>query len=125
VLAILLADLLDLVAGLVAGGLVIVVAVGGASVPRLLLAAAFLFFVPGRAIMTNWPRLAQWSEAAMSMVLSLAVLALVATVTLWAHDWHPLGWFQAEAGVSIVFLILGAYRRHARTDRPADGQAGS
>jgi hypothetical protein len=85
--------------------------------PRILLSFAFLFFVPGRAIVSNWPVLAQWSEAAMSMVISLTVLALLATVTLWAHEWHPLGLLEAEGLASIVGLVLGTLRRHVRTAR--------
>ena len=82
--------------------------------PRILLSLAFLFFVPGRAIVSNWPQLAQWSQAGMSMVISLTVLALLAVVTLWAHEWHPLGLLEAEAFASIGGLVLGTLRRHGR-----------
>ena len=109
------ADLLDLVAAVVAVGLVILAETGRSGTPRILLSLAFLFFVPGRAIVSNWPRLAQWSQAAMSMVISLTVLALLATVTLWAHEWHPLGLLDAEAVASIGGLALGTLRRHAHT----------
>lgn len=112
-----LADLLDLLAALIAAGLVVLTLAGRPSVARLLLSLAFLFFVPGRAIVTNWPRLGQWSVAAMPMVLSLAVLGLLASVTLWAHEWHPVGLFQAEAAGSIVALGVGALRRHAPARR--------
>jgi uncharacterized membrane protein len=90
------------------------------ALPRTLLTLAFTFFVPGRAIVTNWPAMARWSQAAMSMVLSLAVLTLLATVTLWAHAWHPVVLFQAEAGLSLAGLALGLARRHrGRSVSPA------
>lgn len=59
--------------------------------------------------------MAQWSEAAVSMLLSLAVLVLLTTVLLWIHAWHPLGLFQIVAGLSLVGLIIGMARRRQRT----------
>lgn len=107
-------DVLDVLAGLIAVLLVVLVDEGWSGPPRLLLALAFTFFVPGRAIVSNWHTTARWSQAAMSMVFSLAVLALVATVTLWAHIWHPLGLFQLEAWLSLAALTIGIVRRPRR-----------
>jgi hypothetical protein len=50
----------------------------------------------------------------MPIVFSLALLTLVAMVTLWAHYWHPLGLFQVEAGLSLAALVTGIARRHRR-----------
>ena len=105
-------DALDLLAALIAAGLIVLVYQGGSGPPRVLLALAFTFFVPGRAIVTNWRQTADWSEVAMPMLFSLAVLTLVAMVALWAHFWHPLGLFQVEAGLSLVALSIGVVRRH-------------
>jgi hypothetical protein len=118
-----LADSLDLLAAIVAGGLVILVSADRPGVPRVLLTLVFLFFVPGRAIVSNWPRLGRWSEAAMSMVLSLTVLVLLATVALWIHEWHPLGLFQVEGAASVVGVVTGTLRRHSRTARARDAGA--
>ncbi len=68
--------------------LVALVFVGRYGPPRVLLALAFAFFVPGRAIVSNWSRMGRWSEPAMSLVLSLAVLVLLTTVMLWIHAWY-------------------------------------
>jgi hypothetical protein len=106
--------MLDLLAVVIAGGLMLIIEAGRPGAPRILLALAFVFYVPGRAIVSNWPQLAVWSEAAMAMIFSLAVLSLAATVTLWAHQWHPLGLFEIEAAVSIAGLIAGTARRHIR-----------
>ena len=78
---------------------------------RLLLALLFTFFVPGRAIVSNWPRVARWSAVGMSIVFSLAALGLLATVTLWLGLWHPLALFIVEAVASLAGLIVGIIRR--------------
>jgi uncharacterized membrane protein len=112
-------DALDLLAGLIAAGLIVLAYEGWTGLPRVLLTLGFVFFVPGRAIVTNWHRAARWSEVAISMVFSLTVLALVATITLWIHMWHPLGLFQLEAGLSLAALGIGIARR--RRHRPDTG----
>lgn len=117
-------DLLDLLAGLIALGLIVLAYEGWSGPPRVLLALAFTFFVPGRAIVSNWHQTARWSEVAISMVFSLALLALVATITLWTHIWHPLGLFQIEAWLSLAVLSIGIVRRARRRPdidaRPAE-----
>ena len=105
------AELLDLAGALVAVILFVLVLRGQPGPLRLLLTLGFTFFVPGRAIVTNWPRMARWSAAGMSMVLSLAVPTLVATTFLWAHLWQPVVLFQAEAVLSLVGLTAGVVRR--------------
>ena len=107
-----LRDLLDAAGLAISVGLIGLVIGGGTGLARILLALAFAFFVPGRAIVANWPRFSYWSEFGMSMVLSLAVLTLVATVTLWAHAWHPVGLFEIEALLSSMALVASMIRRH-------------
>lgn len=111
-------NLLDVGAILLSVCLVALVFVSWYGLLRILLAVAFAFFVPGRAIVGNWPRMGQFSEAAMSMVFSLAVLVLLTTVMLWIHAWHPLGLFQIVAGLSLVGLIISMTRRYRRTRGP-------
>jgi hypothetical protein len=106
-------DPLDLAAILITVGLLALTYAGESGPLRILLALGFAFFVPGRAIVTNWPRTASWSEVAMSMVLSLACLTLLATTTLWAHAWEPMALFQIVAWPSLVGLFFGIWRRHA------------
>src|SRR5215467_13411021 len=95
------ADVLDLVAALTAVALILLVATGRGGLPRILLTLGFALFVPGRAIVTNWPRLARWSEAAITVTLSLGVLTLAAMISLWAHIWHPVGMFYGAAALCL------------------------
>jgi peptidoglycan/LPS O-acetylase OafA/YrhL len=112
------AELLDLLAMVTAGGLIVLVVADGPTLPRILLTLGFTFFVPGRAIVANWPRMARWSQVGMSIVFSLAALTLAAMTVLWANYWHPLGLFQVEAVLSLGGLGFGLVRRRWR---PGDG----
>ena len=105
-------NLLDVTAGLITVGLLALSYAGKPGLPRLLLALAFTFFVPGRAVVTNWPRMAAWSEVTTSMVLSLALLTLLATCALWVHVWKPTQLFEIEALLSLAALCLGTVRRN-------------
>jgi len=110
-------DVLDLTSAVTVVGLLALIYEGRYGVPRILLALAFTFFVPGRVIVSNWPRLARWSEAAAAMVFSLAVLALLATASLWAHAWRPMAILVIEAWLSLAGLGVGMMRRHERWPR--------
>jgi hypothetical protein len=111
---------LDLSAGLVAIGLLALTYLGQSGLLRILLTLGFSLFVPGRAIVTNWPRMTNWSKVAMPMVLSLTLLTLLATATLWAHIWKPMDLFWAEAWLSVAGLCLGIARRNRhRSDNAA------
>jgi hypothetical protein len=105
-------DLLDAAGVAISIGLLGLVLEGVTGPARILLALAFAFFAPGRAIVTNWPRFAYWSEFGMSIVLSLAVLTLLATATLWARYWHPVALLEIEAPLTTVALVIGMVRRH-------------
>jgi hypothetical protein len=113
------AEALDLFAAVGAAGLLALVYNDGPTIPRTLFALVFTFFVPGRAIVTNWPRMARWSGVAMPIVFSLTVLTLLATTVLWAHLWRPLDLFQAEAWLSLAGLSLGIARRHRHSLTPS------
>lgn len=80
--------------------------------------AAFIFvlFIPGRAIVSNWPEIAGRSVVAVSILFSLALNTLIATVALWAHVWHPAAIIEAESALAIAALIVGILRRHATAE---------
>ena len=105
------AEVLDVLAAVIAVALLALVAANASGPLRILLVLAFTFFVPGRAIITNYPRMARWSDLGTSIVVSLGVLAFLATVTLWARFWHPLDLFKVEAVLSLAGLAVGIVRR--------------
>jgi uncharacterized membrane protein len=105
------AEILDVLAGLVAVALLVLVFADRLGTARMMLAVLFAFFVPGRAIVSNWPRMADWSGIGMSVALSIAALTLLATVSLWARIWHPLALFQIEAAASLIALGVAVSRR--------------
>ena len=105
------AEVLDVLAAVVAVALLALVAMDASGLPRILLVLVFTFFVPGRAIIANYPRMARWSDLGASIVVSLGVLAFLATVMLWAHLWHPVGLFLIEAVLSLAGLAVGIVRR--------------
>jgi hypothetical protein len=105
-------NMLDLTAALIALGLLAMSYTGASGFPRILLTLVFAFFIPGRAIVTNLPRWASWSGVAMPMIVSLALLTLLATITLWAHIWKPADLFQVEAWLSLAGLCFSIMRRN-------------
>lgn len=107
-----LGDMIDLCAAAATAGLLVMIYSDRVGIPRLLLALGFTFFVPGRVIVSNWPRVSAWSEAAIAMVFSVGALTLLAMITLWAHLWHPLGLLSIEAWLSLLGLGVAVVRRH-------------
>jgi hypothetical protein len=105
------AEVLDLLAAIIAASLIALIYLDRVGLGRIVLTLGFIFFVPGRAIVANWPRMARWSEAAIPMVISLAVTGLIATVALWVHRWRPLQIFEIEAWLSLAALVFSITRR--------------
>jgi hypothetical protein len=106
------ADGLDFVATFIAVALVTVIACGDLQSLRMLLALFFTFFVPGRAIVSNWPRVRRSSAVGMPILFSLGSVTLIATVSLWMGFWHPMALFAIEATTSLAGLGIGVARRH-------------
>jgi hypothetical protein len=105
------AEVLDLLAGFVAAVLLALAVADQVGAVRVLFAAVFAFFAPGRAVVSNWPRMADWSDIGMSIAASLGLLTLLATISLWARIWHPLALFEIEAAASLLALGVAVVRR--------------
>jgi len=73
---------------------------------RAVLALVFVTFVPGWAILTNWPAAARSSVVALSVLLSLAISTAVATVTLWP-------WFRYNQIQSRICWPVGLSEFHS------------
>ena len=87
--------------------LIILIALGVEGPVRGVFALGFVTFVPGWAIVRNWPAAARYSIAALSVLLSLAICAALATITLWLHLWHPVGLFFVTAIASGAAITYG------------------
>jgi|ERR1700722_13837481 uncharacterized membrane protein len=105
------AQVLDVVAAGIAVMLLIFVLGGQTGEVRLLLTVLFTFFVPGRAVVSNWPRMAGWADLAMCIAISLGLLVTIALIALWLRAWHPESLFVAEAVLSLIGLGVGFIRR--------------
>ena len=112
-------DLLDLLCVAVTATVAVAVLTKNESAVRAIAALFFAAFVPGRAVVTNWPGIATRAPVALSVFFSLVLLTLFATVTLWLGFWHPLGLLVVECIISIVALLIGILQTP-----PADSQAG-
>ena len=67
------AEVLDIASIVVAVLLILLVSADTGGLLRSLCALLFTFFVPGRAIVSNWRRMADWSDIGMSIVISVGV----------------------------------------------------
>jgi hypothetical protein len=103
---------LDAAAGVIALALLLLVAVDFSAPLRLVLTLLFTFYVPGRAIVSNWPSVERWSAVGMSIVFSLGVLTLLAMLSLWTGLWHPLALYLFESLASLITITLSLARRY-------------
>ncbi len=101
----------DVVSLIVIGALGALVALGVKGPARIVLALLFVTYVPGRAVVANWPSARARSAFALPMVLSLAIVALVSTVGLWLDGWYPTYQFIGEAALSAAAIATAFLRR--------------
>ena len=74
--------------------------------PRLLAAVAFASLVPGGALVSLLPFREPNEVLALTLVLSLAVMAAATLVMVWLGAWHPLRLTAGLAAASAVVLLL-------------------
>jgi phosphatidylserine synthase len=74
--------------------------------PRLLAAVAFACLVPGGALVSRLPFREPNEVLALTLVLSLAVMAAATLVMVWLGAWHPLRLTAGLAAASAVVLLL-------------------
>jgi uncharacterized membrane protein len=74
--------------------------------PRLLAAVAFASLVPGGALVSLLPFREPDEVLALTLVLSLAVMAAATLVMVWLGAWHPLRLTAGLAAASAVVLLL-------------------
>ena len=113
-------DLIDAASIAVTAAAVVTVAANEHNAIRLTAGLIFVLFVPGRAVVSNWPAMATRSHFAVSVLFSLTILAFAATIMLWSDFWHPIGLFEVEAAFSIAALFTAIQRRR-RTEGALHG----
>jgi uncharacterized membrane protein len=109
-------DLVDIGCVAVTAAVALLVATNQRDALRAGAGVVFAIFVPGWSIVSNWPGLAARSRLAASLLLSISILTLVATLSLWAGYWRPLGLLEVECVVVEAALCTALYRR-ARSAR--------
>jgi uncharacterized membrane protein len=108
-------DMIDMGCIAVAVAVAVAVATGERSAFRAVVGVVFALYIPGRSIVSNWPRMAARSNVAASVLFSLSILTLLATTTLWAGYWHPLGLLEIEC-VAVGVALFTALLRRRRVD---------
>jgi uncharacterized membrane protein len=116
-------DVLDLAAVAVTAAVAVAVATGERSAFRTVVAIIFALYVPGRAVVSNWPGLAARSHIGLSILFSLSILTLLATVTLWLGYWRPLGLLEVECAIVGVALFTALWRKRSHQSRPESTSA--
>ena len=85
--------------------------------PRLLAAVAFACLVPGGALVSLLPFREPDEVLALTLMLSLAVIAAATLVMAWIGAWHPLRLTAGLAAASAVVLLLDLAGRLASSRR--------
>jgi hypothetical protein len=83
--------------------------------PRALVTVAFACLVPGGALVTRLPFREPDEILAMTLVLSLTILAGSTLVMAWIGAWHPLRLTAGLGAASAVVLLLDLIGQLAST----------
>jgi O-antigen/teichoic acid export membrane protein len=108
-------DLIDVACVAVTVAVAVAVATDERNAFRAVVAVAFALYVPGRAVVSNWRSLEERAHVALSVLLSLSILTLLATLTLWAGYWHPTELLEGEC-VAVGVALFTALLRRRQTD---------
>lgn len=90
--------------------LVVLIARDVGGLPRVLATVAFACLVPGGALVTRLPFREPDEVLALTLVLSLAILAAATLIMAWLGAWHPLrltAGLSAASGVVLLGDLLG------------------
>jgi uncharacterized membrane protein len=85
--------------------LALLLLLGVDGLPRLLATLAFACLVPGGALVTRLPFREPDEILAMTVALSLAIVAAGSLLMAWLRAWHPL-WLTAELAAPAVVLLV-------------------
>ena len=99
--------------------LVVLIARDIDGLPRALTTVAFASLVPGGALVSRLPFREPDEVLALTLVLSLSVMAAATLVMVWLRAWDPLRLTAGLAAASAVVLLLDLARR-LRSSRRGD-----
>jgi uncharacterized membrane protein len=85
--------------------------------PRVLATVAFACLVPGGALVSVLPFREPDEVLALTLVLSLAIVAAATLVMAWLEAWHPLRLTAGLAAASAAVLLLDLAGRLASSRR--------
>jgi uncharacterized membrane protein len=85
--------------------------------PRVLATLAFACLVPGGALVNLLPFREPDEVLALTLVLSLAIMAAATLVMVWLRAWHPLPLTAGLAAASAAVLLLDLAGRLASLRR--------
>jgi uncharacterized membrane protein len=85
--------------------------------PRVLATLAFACLVPGGALVNLLPFREPDEVLALTLVLSLAIMAAATLVMVWLGAWHPLRLMAGLAAASAAVLLLDLAGRLASSRR--------
>lgn len=97
---------LDAASAGVTAALLILAAAGVAGPARLLLALAFVTFVPGWALLGHLPLAHGVALLALVVALSLTICTTLAQSLLWLRWWNPGAMLAVLAAVSLAVLMV-------------------
>lgn len=97
---------LDAAAIVVTVALMVLVAADVTGVLRLLLALAFVTFVPGWAVLDHVTLVAGGpARMAVAVALSLTIATLSSLALLWLHLWHPVVLLNVLGALSLLAVV--------------------
>jgi O-antigen/teichoic acid export membrane protein len=110
-------DLVDLGVAAVVVALVLVVALGVTGAVPIVLALAFLTFVPGWAVLDHVTLADGTTRAALAVALSLSLSSAAALSLLWLGLWYPRPLLYVSGAVFLVMVLshLGRFGRSSGT----------
>lgn len=109
---------LDASAVVVTLALLVAIGAGVAGPVRVVLALAFVTFVPGWALLDRVPLAEGASKVALAIPLSFAIGGGAATLLAMFHRWEPLLLFFVLGATSVVLIVSHAIALRASVHAP-------
>ena len=107
----------DMAAAAVTAALLLLVGLDSGGWARVLLALAFVSFVPGWAVLGWGPFREGPTRVAVAVVLSLTICTVLSLGQLWLSSWRPQVVFDVTAASCLVAVLAHLLRSERREGR--------